>query len=486
MSKLPWGFYGRRREVGQILEILRRGRWFFLKISGRRRIGKTSLVQEALREIGRERAVYLQIPDSDPAGVLSTVRDFYATFGLENRTPRDLGAFAASIAGLVRDGFVVVIDEFQYFHRQSLAEFTSHLQYEVDRLAKEADRVPGGLIVLGSIHTEMAALLEDRTAPLFNRLTDQMELPHLDIASILEILQTHADDAPERLLFLWNLFEGVPKFYRDCYEQEVLDADRPELLRKMFFTSSSPLRTEAESWFLRELRGRYDLILKYVARHPGCTHSELDAHVKSSLSGDGKQVAGYIKVLRERYGMIERLQPVFAKPTARNGRFYLKDNFLRTWLSVLAVPTASVNFRPLEPLLAEADQQLAEAEGYGFEMLIRTLYEERSRKGIGDFELTSQIHGYWDKAGTEIDLVALNDETKIVRFGSCKRNADRLVGGLKRFDGHVERFLRLKPELSDWKVEKTAIAPRLSTEARRAAKEAGYITQDLADLTVGL
>ena len=135
-------------------------------------------------------------------------------------------------------------------------------------IGAKADRVSGGLIVLGSIHTEMAALLENRTAPLFNRLTDQMELPHLDIASIIEILQTHADDAPERLLFLWNLFEGVPKFYRDCYEQAVLDADRRELLRKMFFTSSSPLRTEAESWFLRELRGRYDLILKYVARNP--------------------------------------------------------------------------------------------------------------------------------------------------------------------------------------------------------------------------
>ena len=36
----------------------------------------------------------------------------------------------------------------------------------MDRLAARAARVPGGLIVLGSIHTEMMALLEDRTAPL--------------------------------------------------------------------------------------------------------------------------------------------------------------------------------------------------------------------------------------------------------------------------------------------------------------------------------
>ena len=38
-------------------------------------------------------------------------------------------------------------------------------------LAAKADQVTGGLIVLGSIHTEMVALLEDRTAPLYNRVT---------------------------------------------------------------------------------------------------------------------------------------------------------------------------------------------------------------------------------------------------------------------------------------------------------------------------
>lgn len=486
MPGTPWGFYGRRQELSQIRDILGRGRWFFLKISGRRRIGKTSLVQEALRELGREKTVYLQIPDSDPAGVLSTVRDFYAMFDAGDRNPRDLKEFASSIAGLVRDGFVVAIDEFQYFHRQALAEFTSHLQFEVDRLAQEADRVPGGLIVLGSIHTEMSALLENRTAPLFNRLTDQMELPHLDISSVLDILRRHADEAPERLLFLWNLFEGVPKYYRDCYEQGVLGAERRALLEKIFFTSSSPLRSEADNWFLRELRGRYDLVLKYVARHPGCTNSDLDAHLKSAIPGNGKQIAGYVKVLRERYRMIERLQPIFAKPTERNGRFYLRDNFLRSWLSALAVPVAAMHFRPLEPLIEEGDQRLAEAEGHGFERLVRTLYGERSRKGIGDFELTSQIQGYWDRTGTEIDLVLLNDQARIVRFGSCKRNADRLVSNLKPFDGHVERFLGLKPEFRDWRIEKAAIAPRLSPELRRMVEGAGYIAQDLTDLAKGL
>ncbi len=38
-----WGFYGRRRERAELASVLGRGRWFFLQISGRGRIGKTGL-----------------------------------------------------------------------------------------------------------------------------------------------------------------------------------------------------------------------------------------------------------------------------------------------------------------------------------------------------------------------------------------------------------------------------------------------------------
>lgn len=483
MARSEWGFYGRRSELAQLADILKRKRWFFVKVSGRRRIGKTSLIQEALRAGGLDRKVYVQIPDSDPAGVVAAARDFYSMFQVATAAPTDLRMFASSVAALVRSGHVVVLDEFQYFHRKALYEFTSHLQFEVDRLTAEASRYTGGLIVLGSIHTEMAALLEDRSAPLFNRITDQLDVPHLDIASVLEILRTHADDAPERLLFLWNLFEGVPKFFRDCHEQDVLAADRRSLLKKMFFSSSSPLRSEADNWFLRELRGRYDLILKFVARKPGCSNGDLDEYARSVDPENRRQVGGYIRVLRERYGMIERLQPVFAKPTTRNGRFYIRDNFLRSWLAALATPTASMNFRPLEPLIDEADARLAEAEGHGLERLVRILYEERGRRGIGDFNLTKPIHGYWDRQGIEIDLVALNEADRVIRLGTCKRNVDRLVADLAAFDGHVQRFLAAMPRFSGWRVEKVALTPHHTSDSRRAVREKEMIDQDLGDLT---
>jgi AAA+ ATPase superfamily predicted ATPase len=484
MARQEWGFYGRREELGRLSSVLGRNRWFFVKISGRRRIGKTTLVQQALLPSQRERVLYVQIPDSDPAGVVSTARDFLQMFGIDEALPVDLRSLATRIGTLCEAGWIVALDEFQYFNRKVLFEFTSQLQSEVDRLSAKADRVPGGLIVLGSLYTEMAALLEDRSAPLYNRVTDTIDLGHLDIESVLEILATHADLSPERLLFLWNLFEGVPKFYRDCHEQGVLDRPRGEVLRQMFFSSSSPLRTEADNWFLKELRGRYDLVLKYIALHAGCSNSEILAHVQSVEPDSAKQVGGYLKILDERYRMVERLQPVFAKPATRSGRFYIRDNFLRSWLAALAVPVASTNFRPIDVLVEQADARLCDAEGHGLERLVSALYEELSRKGIGDFPLTEAVRGWWDRSETEIDLVALDADSRRLRLGTCKRSPDKLIGsGLKRFDGHIERFLGAQPQFRSWSIERVAIAPALDSRHREACEAAGYLAQDLVDLT---
>ncbi len=486
VTRSEWGFYGRREELDQLRQILRRERFFFVKITGRRRIGKTSLVQQALHLEGRERVLYLPVPDSDPAGVVSAARDFLESFRYDGPVPTDLRSLATCVAIAIRRGYVVALDEFQYFSRKALYEFNSHLQAEVDRLLAQSERMKGGLIVLGSIHTEVSALLEDRSAPLFNRLTDTLELGHLDIESVLDILRVHADPAPARLLFLWNLFEGVPKFYRDCYEQAVIGGNRTALLKRLFFSSASPLRTEAENWFLRELRGRYDLVLKFIARRPGCTNGELTAHARSEDSESAKQVGGYLKILREKYQMVEQLRPVYSKPTSKNSRYYVRDNFLRSWLAALATPAASINFRPLDEAVAEADSRLQDVEGHGLERLAGVLYEERSRKGVGDFRLSSRVQGFWDSADTEIDLVALNEEQRVVRLGTCKRSAERLEPEFTRFDGHVRRFSTSFESIRGWRVEKVAIAVEHSPQTRRVAERAGYIAQDLRDLTSGL
>jgi AAA+ ATPase superfamily predicted ATPase len=476
-----WGFYGRQQELGQLRTILQRQRWFFVQIAGRRRIGKTSLIQQAMAQAGRAQMLYLQIPDSDPAGVLTACNDYLLTFGFEQRVGH-LQQLAQLIGQLVRQGHVVAIDEFQYFHRRQLFDFCSYLQAEVDKLAADAAHITGGLIVLGSLHAEMSALLEDRSAPLFNRTTDVLLLDHLDFAALLELLGVHADTDPRRVLFLWNLFEGVPKFYRDAYEQGVLGGDRQRVLKSLFFSSSSPLKGEADNWFLRELRGRYDTLLQYIARHPGCDNASILSAISDMSPTEGKQAGGYLKVLTERYRMLERRLPILAKPKARSGRYYICDNFLRSWLSALQRPVSAMHFKPEEELIRMADQQLAAAEGSALEEMVGRLYEELSRKGRGDFPLSEHIKGYWDRGGVEIDVVALSEETQRIRFGTCKRNPDKLLSSVDTLRKHAAIFLQHHPACAHWTVEFVAIAPEMDESLAQALRDKQVIPQSLASL----
>jgi hypothetical protein len=185
-------------------------------------------------------------------------------------------------------------------------------------------------------------------------------------------------------------------------------------------------------------------------------------------------------------GLVERKLPVFAKPKTPKGRYYVADNFLAAWLAALSSPVSALSFSPIEELVADANSRLMIVEGAAFEKLVAQLYEERSRKQLGDFHLSSHITGYWNSADTEIDLVALDEAAKRIRFGNCKRSPAKLLQDIATFSGHVARFLDCFPMYKSWTVEKVGLAPELGDAERAQLKAGGVIAQDLADLTKGM
>jgi hypothetical protein len=467
--------------------MLSRGRFFFLRVTGRRRIGKTTLVLQALRVAGRERIAYLQVADADPAGVVASACEHLRLSGVDGALPSDLQGLAATVGRLVRAGWIVVLDEYQVFARRPLYSFNSALQFEVDRLrAPDAPVTTGGLILLGSIQTEMDALLSGYRAPLFGRVTDVLHLDHLAPSEVAYVLARHGRLDGARFLFFWSLLQGIPKYWRDANEVEALHASRTMALERMFFSGTAPLSAEGTSWLLDELRGRYDPLLRYLARCPGSSRADLNAHVLSVAGHTDPQVGAWLSALEDRFGIVKRRNPAFTPPNARAGRYFIDDNFLTAWLGALADPVAFIGVRDVKSLVAAADTRLCALEGVALERLVAALYHERSVRGVGDFPVSNRVQGWWDRVGAEVDLVAQDAASRRLRVGSCKRSPDRLIGDLGRFDGHVQRLLKRHTELADWSIEKVAIAPQLDDEHRLAIQRAGYLPQDLTDLLQGL
>lgn len=488
-----WSFYGRTEPLAELRRIVAAGRWFFCRIEGRRRIGKTSLLSELARQdadLGN-RLIYMQVPDSDERDVAYTFAQSLGSSGHElaqslAASVSNFPTMAAAIGQLCAAGLIVVLDEFQYFTRSTLRPFNSFLQAEVDKL-RGAQLKHGGLVVLGSLQSEMNALLDDGSAPLYGRVTAQIRLDHWDFEDLLSVFASQEIRRPDQWLTLWTFFEGVPKFYHDAYEQELFgvadDSFSSDLLRRMFIRSSSPLAEEADTWFLRELRGKAVSVLHFLADHAGCGHAEIVA----ALADDEKGALGtHIARLVDRYRMVDKLQPVFSDSKSRNARYYIADNFLQAWLAVAKPAREEARLKPLEKIIPPALRRLETLEGYAFEKLVRSMHLEMSRKGKGDFELSRLQLGYWNRPrdvakAIEIDLVALDEPNKKVRFGSCKRSA--AAHHLPVFEQHVNAFLQTPghKHLAEWGREMVLFSPVFSEGDRKHYRDKGYMTRDLVD-----
>ncbi len=491
-----WQFYGRRDELGCLLDHMRRGRWFFGAIRGRRRIGKTALVQQALNTLAEDQAsarpaLLVQLPDGNPADLVGVFRNAVREAGLGKfvyggNAVSDLPDVAAAVGALCSAGAIVVLDEFQLCRRGPLSTLPSLLQAQMDRLQDQG--TAGGLIVLGQ--TEMEALLEDRRAPLFGRTTFRLTLEPWDLRTVFEVCDGHGADPPARCLTLWTLFGGVPKYWRHFAETDGLETVpewaewAAELCARLFLRSDALLREEGEALMGRELRRTYLAVVRTVAERRVCTHAEL-----TEALPDQSSLGPYLKTLTRDLQLIEKELPVFAGESSRGARYVVSDPFLRAWFAALQPACQAARILPVSEVAGRLPARLHDLEGHSFERLVRKATEEASRAGGADFPLTDRIRGYWNRprggpAAVEIDLVAWNEDDRRVRFGSCKRDPDRHdPGALRAFRGHVDRFLetRMGSRFRGWRRELALYSPRFSAGRRAALETRGWICRDLTD-----
>jgi hypothetical protein len=97
--------------------------------------------------------------------------------------------------------------------------------------------------------------------------------------------------------------------------------------------------------------------------------------------------------------------------------------------------------------------------------------------------------GYWNRPkdasrSIEIDLVAVDESNKRIRFGSCKRSADAHTNeSVASFGRHVADFLaaRDRRDMQGWTRELFLFSPAFTKGDRRHFSGKGYVARDLND-----
>lgn len=493
---VPWEFYGRTEVFGSLLRELLRDDWSLAAMRGRRRVGKTELTRQVLDAVRARQPdrpiLYVQLMDESPARMAARFRQAWGEAAWSTDLAidpvgmiDDLGV-AAAIEVLCMAGGVVVLDEFQVCHREPLRPFTGSLQFRVDNLQRRNRQ--GALILLGSVQSEMAELLHGRRSPLYGRATWSLSLRPWSVATTLRVAKRHVPDHLDRLLTLWTVFDGVPKYWRNLarFAGELPrtghDEWTMEMAVRMFLDSGGALRDEGELLLGRELERENLVLLREIADRRFATLAGL-RRVFPEMAGLQQRLDILVRDLK----LVDERLPIF-RPDSNVARYTVSDPFLRSWIRVFEGAVRRAEIEHPRTVARAHLPDLRTLEGYAFEEFVRTASHEASRMGTADFLLTDLVSGYWNRPKSggdiEIDYIGWHKRDRRVRFGSAKRSARAHdAQSLARFRTHVQRFLETDDarRLRGAAAEYALFAPSFAPDQRAALEAGGYVCRDIAD-----
>ena len=298
-------FFDRQREKEWLQTTLKQSETNaqFTVLSGRRRIGKTSLVLHAYQDIP---FLYFFVAKKTETDLCSDFAQEISTklqIPIIGKVDRFATLFELILQQAQRRNITLFIDEFQDFKRVN-AGIYSEMQKLWD-LYKSTAKI--NLIVGGSVKSLMQKLFEDKAEPLYGRQTQQIMLTPFAPSVLKEILHTYnphyqSDD----LLALYALTGGVAKYV------ELLMDTGATTKQKMLDYIIRP-----NSIFINEGK---NLLIEEFGRDYGVYFSILSAiatgHTQRNQLEDivGKEIGGYLSSLENIYGLIRKQAPYILPP----------------------------------------------------------------------------------------------------------------------------------------------------------------------------
>ena len=402
-------FFDRIRETESLKQIQEQSQQHaqFTVLTGRRRIGKTSLVLYAYKDVPY---LYFFVSKKAESELCEAYqREMADKLGIPmlGRVTRFADIFEYLMQLAKRQPITLFIDEFQEFLKVNPSVY-SDMQKIWDINKNEAHI---NLIVGGSVQSMIHKIFEDKKEPLYNRQTSKIQLNRFAPSILKEILAAHHPNyTSDDLLALYSFTGGVAKYVE-------------LLMDKGAFTRQQMIETiiHPDSIFLSEGK---NLLIEEFGKDYGIYFSILTAiatgHSQRSQIEDivGKEIGGYLSMLEDTYGIIRKHKPMFAT-TNSNVRYRIEDIFLTFWFRFIFKYNYMLEIDAFDSLRSIVERDY---ETYSGKMLERYFKD----KLIEEQQYT-QIDNWWSRNGAdEIDLIAVNEITKQASFFEIKRNEKEL------------------------------------------------------------
>ncbi len=450
-------FLNRKAHVSLFERLYVEGKPKLILLYGKRRIGKTELLNEFARS---HRALYIVARQETYEGQLKKMSAEIAKFFDDDVLKHSpFQNYDALFIYLAQKEIPILLDEFPYLVEANRA-LPSILQEYWDRYFSKKKTF---LVLCGSSITMMESLLGYKS-PLYGRRTEQILLEPLKFREACEFFPKLK---PEDKILTYAVLGGTPAYLLEFdYEKPLLENIRDRILQKNTFLYQDTMFVLQQE--LTEPRVYYSIINSIAKGNTKLGNIINDTGLEKGT------ITKYLSVLRE-LQIIERRIPVTEKnpESSKKGIYLLKDNYFKFWFRFIFENNEYIEQDRQEKLIEDKIKPL-------LNNFVGFAYEEIALEYLKtDPQFSDYIFGRWWDKEEEIDILGLDNSRNRIIFGEVKwrdlseKDARQVLNRL------VEKSINVKWGNSP---EKKYLLIGKKVGGKKRLTEDGYLVMELVDL----
>lgn len=399
-------FIDRINEMETLNNEYRKNGSSFVVIYGRRRLGKTTLINEFCK--GKKCIPFLATEEEEQENINSFKNIVADT--LDNKLLKEANVNSwDTVFDVIADKadnnekLIIVIDEFQYLGKSNPA-FPSILQKIWDTKLQDKNVM---LIICGSLIRMMKSQVLDYSSALYGRRTSQIRMKQIPFAYYKDFFK---DISLEDQISRYAVTGGVPKYI----ELFVGDGDIRDLIKQNILNTSSFLYEEPEFLLKNEIYevGRYFTILKTIA-----SGKRKLADISAAVEMPQSQLSSYLKTLIE-LDIVTREVPITEENPEKSkmGLYRITDNYIYFWFRFVYPYRAYIERNETDWVL---DKIMTSIKTNHVSFVYEDICREKVFSDQRDNLKLLRIGKWWYKRDGEIEIVGIGEDKDIL-FGECK------------------------------------------------------------------
>ena len=402
-------FYCRENELNELNRRYQKNKFECIVIYGRRRVGKTALINEFCKE---KPTIFLSALNASSQENLEALsKAIYEIKHSQTNTFPVYSSFDAAFTEITRmakeERLIFVIDEYPYLAKADKS-ISSRLQHIIDHVWKDSNLF---LILCGSSMSFMEYQVLGYESPLYGRRTGQFKIKALNYKEITAFNTTLNN---EQQAFIYGITGGIPHYINKLDVDNDIDA----ALKNNLFNTSSYLFEEPDNLLKQELREPtlYNSIITAIAG--GASRAN---EISTKVGIESAVCAKYLKVLLD-LGIITKETPITEKNTKKS-IYVIGDNFFRFWYRFVPKNTSAISAGRIGDIYETVIKcHYSDYMGLVYEQICRE-YLFRYAKNLPI--ILSDIGQWWGtdvktRKEIQIDIVGTPAEGKEYIIGSCK------------------------------------------------------------------